>query len=302
MDSEEKEYLVKEMGVIKGMLHDLRKEESRAADNTNTSRRSQQRQWADATSQDPVNQSMHAGQGAVSRLTLRSEQGGVAKCPKAKPTNLETVMELSGTTALKEEDINLDPHFDAPPPRKAGERPLLLDVKMLQDQLQQLRNGPTKSSTPCRGATTPPPEVPEPPTPILTKPTGTKLKPGIPRTALDDNYQPVVPQPVGNPNPMVSINLETKPLNQESDSDASSESSEVTSSAMYQIAFETVPQNPQTPALARYTTAIQEINSTLPLNLDNEPETGMGRLNAVIRELFGRDTIKSVLMERALVN
>ena len=301
MDKEEKQDLVKEMGVIKGMLHELRMEEEQAADNANTSRRLQQRSRADITSQDPVNQQMQAGQEAVSRLRARSESEGVVKGPKAKQTNLGKALGLPDTTALKEQDINLDPEFEDPPPPEAR-RPIPLDVKTLQDQLQQLRIGPTKSSTPLRGVTTPTPETLELPTPILTKPTGTKPKPGILRTALDDNYQPVVPQPGGNPNSLVSTNLRTRPLNPESDSDDSSDTSEVSTSRLYQTAFETGTQTSQTPALVKYTTALQEINSTLPLNLDNEPETGMGRLNAVIRELFGRDTIKSALMERALVN
>ena len=211
---------------------------------------------------------------------------------------MKTVPKVSGATALRDEDINLDPHFDAPPPREAERRPVPLDVKTLQEQLQQLRIGPKKSSTPLRGVTMPSPDVPELPTPILTKVTGTKLKPGIPRTTLDDNYQPVVPQPIGHSEAIVGTEDQTKPLNPDSDSDASSDNPE----ELYQTAFRTGPEFTPAPELVRYTTACQEINSTLPLNLDNEPETGMARLNAVIRELFGRDTIKSALMERALVN
>ena len=252
--------------------------------------------------QEPVGHSLHAGQGAIPRSKLRHEAGGVAKHPLAKPLRLETVLELSRATALREEDINLDPHLEAPPPPTAHKPQPPLDVKTLQDQLQQLRIGPAKSSTPCRGAMTPPPEAPGLPTPITTKPTGTIPKPGIQRTELDNDYQPVVPQPGGNPNPLVRTNISSKPLNPESDSDTSSETSGMTASEMYRTAFDTAQQAPQIPAVNHYTTEIQEISSTLPLNLDNEPETGMGRLNAVIRELFGRDTIKAALMERASVN
>ena len=279
MSVEEQEDLVKEMGVIKGMLCDIRMEESQASDNA---RRSLQRQRTDAISQDFVSQSTHGGQGAASRLTRRSESEGTAKTPSIKPTQLRTVPELSGATALRDEDINLDPHFDAPPPREAERRPVPLDVKTLQEQLQQLRIGPKKSSTPLRGATTPSPDVPELPTPIVTKVTGTKLKPGIPRTTLDDNYQPVVPQPIGHSKAIVGTETQTKPLNPDSDSDASSDNSE----ELYQTAFRTGPESTPAPELVRYTTACQEINLTLPLNLDNEPETGMARLNAVIRELL----------------
>ena len=295
MNVEEQEDLVKEMGVIKGMLRDIRIEESQASDNA---RRTLQRQRTDAIPQDFVDQSTHGGQGAASRLTRRSESEGVAKNPSVKPTQLKTVPRVSGATALRDEDINLDPHFDAPPPREAERRPVPLDVKTLQEQLQQLRIGPKKSSRPLRGITMPSPDVPELPTPILTKVAGTKLKPGIPRTTLDDNYQPVVPQPIGHSEAIAGIEDQTKPLNPDPDSDASSDNSE----ELYQTAFRTGPESTPAPELVRYTTAYQEINSTLPLNLDNEPETGMARLNAVIRELFGRDTIKSALMERALVN
>ena len=63
----------------------------------------------------------------------------------------------------------------------------------LQEQLQQLRLGPTVASTPLR---TPRPlqGIIEPPTPII-RPTGTIPKLGINRTELDDNYRPTAAQP-----------------------------------------------------------------------------------------------------------
>ena len=67
----------------------------------------------------------------------------------------------------------------------------------------------------------------------------------------------------------------------------------------FQTALDTVINHP---TLSCYATAIQEIQSTQPLNLDVDTETGMGRLNSVIRELFGRDTMEAALLERALLN
>ena len=67
----------------------------------------------------------------------------------------------------------------------------------------------------------------------------------------------------------------------------------------YQTALDTVITNP---ALTQYVTVAQELQETAPLELEHNLETGLGRLNSVIRELFGMDTIRATLMERPLLD
>ena len=56
-------------------------------------------------------------QGAVPRSAVRFDPSSFARNPASKRPVLETVVETSGSgKTLTERDINLDPHFDAPPP------------------------------------------------------------------------------------------------------------------------------------------------------------------------------------------
>ena len=193
-------------------------------------------------------------------------------------------------------------------------------MRELQNQLQQLRLGPTVASTPLKDSK-PFQGVVEPLTPIV-RPTGTIPKPGVNHTQLDDNYQPQVPQPgtkgkedttrdTRSTTPGVTGLSEPSSralgLNQVSDSDSSEE--EDAQPTQYQTALDTVINNPalmgtqtNNPSLAHYTTVTQQLpDTTRFVELEHDPQSGLGRLSEVIRELFGGDTIRAALMERALL-
>ena len=107
-----------------------------------------QRPWSTTTPQVYLG-APPASQGALPRSMVRFDPGSFAKTQASRRPILETVTETSGLT-LTEEDINLDPHCDAPPIPKKGQKAPPLEVRELQEQLQQLKLGPTVSSTPLR--------------------------------------------------------------------------------------------------------------------------------------------------------
>ena len=289
-----------------------------------------QRNWVEATPQvnpriRPVTTAtplFGENQGAVSRPAVRFDPTSFARTPASRKPVLETVVETSGSgKTLTQQDINLDTHFDNPPPsEKRNSAPLKL--KDLQEQLQQLRLGPTVASTPLR---TPKPfkGVIEPPTPIV-RPTGTIPKPGVNRTFLDDNYQPKVAQPgtetkkettansqssTGQFNPVGASTHATERV-QVSDSSDDSEEEECVQRTQYQTALDTVINNPammgslgDNPSLAQFNTVTHGFpDTTSYVEIEHPPEMGLGQLLSVVRELFGGDTNRAALMERALLS
>ena len=101
---------------------------------------------------------------------------------------------------------------------------------------------------------------------------------------MDDNYQLAVPQPGatgGATKPPVD-NPTSRPANQvvqEPGSSSDSSEDEGQEQDQFQTALDTILNNP---ALSQYIMLAQEIQLTQPLNLDNNLETGLGRLNSVI--------------------
>ena len=281
---------------------------------TSNLRSQTQKNWVEATPQvnprvRPVASAtplFGENQGAVPRSAVRFDPSSFARAPASKKPVLETVVETSGSgRTLTEKDINLDPHFDNhPPSERRNSAPLKL--KDLQEQLQQLRLGPTVASTPLR---TPKPfkGIIEPPTPIV-KPTGTIPKPGVNRTLLDDNYQPKVTQPgsnvkeaatassqssTGQINPTGASTYVTDQV-QDSDPSEDSEDEERVQQTQYQTVLDTVINNPammgslgNNPSLAQFVTVDQEFpDTTRYVEVEHQPETGLGRLSSVVREIF----------------
>ena len=162
---------------------------------SNVSDMQPQRIWA--TPQTELGQPT-VNQGAFPRSSGGFGDGSALRPLTSRRPVLETVKETTGagksTEKLLAQEFNLEPPFDYQTlPPTEGRKAVPLKVRDLQEQLQQLRLGPTVASTPLR---TPRAfkGVVEPPTPII-KPNGTIPKPGINRTELDNNYRPAVAQP-----------------------------------------------------------------------------------------------------------
>ena len=317
---EEQQELLEEVTQIKQILE--RKPAPLNLPSESSNRPSQtQRNWVEATPQmnprvRPVTSAtplFGESQGAVPRSAVRFDPTNFARTPASKKPVLETVIETSGSgKTLTAQDINLDPHFDDPPPsERRNSAPLKL--KDLQEQLQQLRLGPTVASTPLK-TSKPFQGTVEPPTPIV-KPTGTIPKPGVNRTLLDDNYQPKVAQPgtetlktttakspssTGQVNPSGTSTYVTGQI-QSSDSLEDFEDEEHVQQTQYQMALDTVINNPammgtlgNNPSLAQFVTMDQGFpDFTRHIEIEHQPETGLGRLSSVVRELFGGDTIRA---------
>ena len=303
---EESQQLVDEMMSIKRMLRELQGLPN--PPETNKPKRNgpslSQRPWSAATPQIPprTHPGNQGAQGAVPRPAVRFESGSQVKPSALKKLVLETVTEQP---TLTQQDIHLEPYFDAP---SNGKRTAPPQVRELQEQLQQLRLGPTVASTPLRTNREPQGNI-EPPTPII-RPTGTIPKPNVNRTELDDKYQPTVTQPgmsggittsaistaMSQLNPPI-LGLTTQPA-QETGTGSETSDDDGQVETQYQTAMDTVVTNP-----AQFATVAQELEGTVNLlDFDRNQETGVGRPHSVIRELFGRDTIRATLMERALLD
>ena len=313
---EEQQELHDEMMSLKAILKDLQPPRNRP-EVPSTLPRQPQGRWGTATPQ-PFPEISSANQGAVPRSTVRFDSEDFTRPLASKRPCLETVTETSGPSkTLTEADLHLDPHFDAPPINREPRKTAPPKVRDLQEQLQQLRLGPTVASTPLRNPR-PSQGIIEPPTPII-KPTGTIPKPGVNRTELDDNFRPAVAQPgsargAGAPGETRSNSRRNQPAvmsaqipNQEVES---SDEEDLGQRTQYHTAMDTVINNPAAlanatnqPSLSHYNTVPLQLQDTTRLvQLEPQEQPGLGRLNAVIRELFGRDTLRASLMERALMS
>ena len=129
---------------------------------------------------------------------------------------------------------------------------------------------PLKTPKPFKG-------VIEPPTPIV-RPTGNIPKPGVNRTLLDDNYQPIVAQPgteerkaaTGNSQSSIGQTNPPEPSTYVTERDQVSDPSddeEHVQQTQYQTALDTVINNPammetlvNNPSLAQFATVDQGIS------------------------------------------